>query len=85
MTKFLCTESFPDIFDAIRATEAEPGLQVCSLCESKAECLNQVDPANNNFDGIVGGAIWINGKPQRYRIQDPNVIAEYLSTAKVIS
>ncbi|MEH0430313.1 hypothetical protein QBB34_29160 [Streptomyces stelliscabiei] len=39
----------------------EPVLYVCGGCPYRAACIRQVLPAKNDFDGVCGGRIWLNG------------------------
>jgi hypothetical protein len=56
-------------------------LAICETCTVRSWCLNLVDPANNWYEGVVGGHIWSGGKPvaNPNRHNDP-VLANYLST-----
>lgn len=43
--------------------EATPYLALCAECPLRKECLQVVNPVANWSDGIVGGYLFLNGKP----------------------
>lgn len=51
----------PELFDQTAYNKTALGLSVCSTCPVRAWCLDHMDPANNDYDGIVGGYVWKHG------------------------
>lgn len=77
-----CSNSDPALFDDKFFYGI--ALQICADCPVKFWCLNVVDPANNSYDGVVGGHVWQDGVPQpRYKptSTDP-VLQTYLHKRK---
>lgn len=56
-----CLNVEPSIFDdPLLFIDA---LAMCSSCQRRTDCLEQVDPARSYFDGVAGGIPWHNGHP----------------------
>lgn len=53
----------PELFDADNWTDSTMGLEYCRKCPFRLQCLDLVDPAANWYEGVVGGMLWVNGKP----------------------
>jgi hypothetical protein len=68
-----CEGKDPEMFD--HPEFPLPALKVCGTCDVRAWCLRQVDPARHYYDGIVGGHVWQDGKPQGTfsELEDPTL------------
>lgn len=56
-----CASTDPDLFDNEWTYQA--ALKVCGECQVRSWCLQTVDPARHYYDGVVGGAVWREGRP----------------------
>lgn len=59
-------------------------LGMCEECPVRLWCLRQVDPARSYFDGVAGGHVWKEGRPQD-RMTNPRqdeVLITYLATIR---
>lgn len=53
----------PELFDASTWQSASVALEACKNCPFRYECLVVVDPAASWYEGVVGGMLWVCGKP----------------------
>lgn len=62
-----------DFVTAMTWTQAKAALTLCSGCPVRRDCLDFVDPLHNWSDGVIGGYLWLNGKPmtKEYERQHP--------------
>lgn len=75
-----CDGVDPVIFDY--PSTPHGGLALCSICEVRSWCLREVDPARHFFDGVAGGHVWTNGKPNPHLtdLEGDEVLQLYLAT-----
>jgi hypothetical protein len=57
-----CRNADPWLFDQYQLDLAQPGLAYCQRCPYWENCISLVKPQSSHYDGIVGGAVWRNGK-----------------------
>lgn len=53
--------------------QAKSYLDGCAMCPLRMKCLETVQPDKHWSDGVVGGYLWLNGKPmiKEYERIDP--------------
>lgn len=75
MEEAICVKEkvHPEHFDTFDYFICRFALEVCVPCPVKLQCLQQVDPAQNFFDGVAGGIAWRDGRIHRVhpRGQEP--------------
>lgn len=73
-----CIGSDPRIFDL--AQHFPDALDTCAGCNVRLWCMQWVNPAENFYDGVVGGHVWSNGRPVRNATTETDLpLAAYLS------
>lgn len=77
-----CEGADPTIFDQTDWQSTGIGLSICETCPVRAWCLETVDPAKGNFDGIAGGHVWIDGRIKWAIPADP-IATNYLERRNV--
>lgn len=58
-----CRSKDASLFDVTDWLLADEALRACSQCWMRLECLRTVKPADCWSDGVIGGFVWMNGKP----------------------
>ena len=54
-----------NLIDAVTWRDAAPALNdCCRVCPYRLQCLIEVNPASSWYEGVCGGIVWLNGKPQ---------------------
>lgn len=59
-----CRGANPKVFDFTEWKRARYALSLCSTCPVRQLCLFTLDPLWTSYDGVSGGFVWLNGKPQ---------------------
>jgi hypothetical protein len=77
-----CEGADPTIFDQTDWQNTNIGISICERCPVRAWCLETVDPARGNFDGIAGGHVWIDGKI-KWSIPGDEIATNYLERRNV--
>lgn len=67
-----CAREDHTLFMASDYYTASPALMVCGACPFRKQCLTWVNPARSWYDGVAGGVLWLDGKLQRRRRDDPD-------------
>lgn len=77
-----CEGADPTIFDQTDYKNTSIGLRICERCPVRAWCLETVNPAQGNFDGIAGGHVWLDGKIKWAIPADP-IATNYLERRNI--
>ena len=77
-----CEGADPVVFDQTDWQNTTLGLSICERCPVRAWCLETVDPAQGNFDGIAGGHIWVDGKI-KWSIPGDEIATNYLERRNI--
>jgi hypothetical protein len=77
-----CEGADPTVFDQTHFQNTSLGLGMCERCPVRAWCLETVDPANGNFDGIAGGHVWVDGKI-KWAIPGDEIATNYLERRNI--
>lgn len=77
-----CEGTDPTIFDQTDWQNTNLGISICERCPVRAWCLETVDPARGNFDGIAGGHVWVDGKI-KWSIPGDTIATNYLERRNI--
>jgi WhiB family redox-sensing transcriptional regulator len=66
-TDAACVGMPPEVFDGKTPEDVEAALAACNGCRVRRACHQWMRPARTNYDGIAGGKLWREGRPQDHQ------------------